>query len=145
MKRSDAEAIALAAMARIPGWRFEWDSAKRRAGQCRYRSKVISLSVHYVDRTPVEQVYDTILHEVAHALAGHKAGHGPVWVAIARGLGCSAEVHCETFVEGQWNSTCTCGVSHRKFHRKPKLVYICRQCKEPLKYERDPAQPGTGE
>ena len=29
------------------GWTFRWDSARRRAGCCRYDRKVISLSRHY--------------------------------------------------------------------------------------------------
>ena len=33
----------------------------------------------------------TGLLDVAHALAGGKAGHGPAWQAIARRIGCSAE------------------------------------------------------
>jgi len=34
-----------------------------------------------------EQLTDTILHEIAHALAGPAAKHGPAWKAIARRLG----------------------------------------------------------
>lgn len=36
---------------------------------------------------PPDQVTDTILHEIAHALAGPAARHGPAWKSIARRLG----------------------------------------------------------
>jgi hypothetical protein len=35
------------------------------------------------------EILDTILHEIAHALVGHKEAHGPVWVAKAKEIGCS--------------------------------------------------------
>jgi hypothetical protein len=38
-----------------------------------------------------DQAMDTFLHEVAHALAGHKAGHGPEWKAMCRKLGACPE------------------------------------------------------
>ena len=60
------------------GWRFKFDRARLRAGQCRYRSKTITLSKHYVAlnvTTRPEEVLDTILHEIAHALAGGRHGH----------------------------------------------------------------------
>ena len=34
-----------------------------------------------------EQIRDTVLHEIAHAIAGHGAGHGPLWKATARRIG----------------------------------------------------------
>ena len=34
-----------------------------------------------------EQIRDTVLHEIAHAIAGHEAGHGPLWKATARRIG----------------------------------------------------------
>ena len=37
--------------------------------------------------TSLRQVTDTILHEIAHALAGPGAGHGPAWKATASRLG----------------------------------------------------------
>jgi hypothetical protein len=35
----------------------------------------------------VEQLWETVAHELAHAVAGHEAGHGPEWKAAARRLG----------------------------------------------------------
>ena len=42
--------------------------------------------MHAVQKPP-ELVTEVILHEIAHALAGPEAGHGPEWKAIAIRLG----------------------------------------------------------
>ena len=41
------------------------------------------------------EVRDTILHEIAHALAGAKARHGPAWKAIAKRLGATPKARAE--------------------------------------------------
>src|SRR5688572_16549717 len=61
------------------GWTFRFDHARRRFGSCRYRAKVVTLSRHLTFLNDEPQVRDTILHEIAHALAGHAAGHGDEW------------------------------------------------------------------
>lgn len=71
----------------LADWSFGFNGATRKLGVCRYRQKEILLSrKHAVDGMP-DQVADTILHEIAHALAGASAGHGPAWKAVARQLG----------------------------------------------------------
>ncbi len=68
-------------------WSFRFNAARKKLGVCRYREKLILLSrEHAAGGTPV-QITDTILHEIAHALAGPRVGHGPVWKEIARRLG----------------------------------------------------------
>ena len=68
-------------------WRLRFTAAQKKLGECRPRQKLILLSrTHAVNGQP-GQVTDTILHEIAHALAGTGAGHGPVWKAIASRLG----------------------------------------------------------
>ena len=68
-------------------WDFRFDRAKRRAGLCRFDDRVISLSRYLTQLHDAEQVRDTVLHEIAHALAGPEAGHGPTWQAKARQVG----------------------------------------------------------
>jgi hypothetical protein len=48
------------------------------------RELVFSRALLWCDWVFVNQI---ILHEVAHALAGSKAGHGPTWKATAQGMG----------------------------------------------------------
>lgn len=76
----------------LSGWTFAWDHAKRRLGSCRYQDRRITLSRHFVAHNGhrQDQIRDTILHEIAHALAwthhGEK-GHGLHWRAWCRKLG----------------------------------------------------------
>ncbi|UQT45533.1 SprT-like domain-containing protein [Akkermansia muciniphila] len=72
----------------LADWQFGWDRAKRRLGVCRLLEKSITISIHFVRanlETPHE-IRDTILHEIAHALAWTRHGertHGPRWKQIA--------------------------------------------------------------
>ncbi|WP_428101371.1 SprT-like domain-containing protein [Candidatus Rariloculus sp.] len=68
-------------------WTLRFSAARKKLGECRARQKLILLSrAHAVNGAP-GAVTDTILHEIAHALAGSAAGHGPAWKATARRLG----------------------------------------------------------
>ena len=47
------------------------------------RTKRIEIAEYYALNSSPETVLDTLLHEIAHAIAGPAAGHGPVWKAVA--------------------------------------------------------------
>lgn len=64
---------------------------KRALGVCKYRTKSIELSAEYVTLNGEAEVRDTILHEIAHAKAGHKAGHGPEWKSWCLRVGAKPE------------------------------------------------------
>ncbi len=71
----------------LQNWSLGFNSSLRQLGICNYRRKQILLSrMQSVLRTP-EETTDVILHEIAHALAGWEAGHGPKWKAIASRIG----------------------------------------------------------
>ena len=65
-------------------------------GLCSYQDKCIILNAHHIDINPEFGVYDTILHEVAHALVGPNHGHDEEWKAKAKELGCRPE-QCSEF------------------------------------------------
>ena len=73
------------------GWTAGWDRARLRFGACWPRRKQITLSHVLTELNDVDQVRDTILHEVAHALVferfGHLRGHGAEWKRVALELG----------------------------------------------------------
>jgi len=91
MNRDEARVLAWQLMTEhgLPddGWQFRFDSARRRFGSCQHGAKLITLSGAMTDSNNVEQVRDTILHEIAHALVGHGAGHGEEWKRVALRLG----------------------------------------------------------
>lgn len=68
-------------------WALRFGSARSKLGECRHRQKLIVLSRHHAATGTADQTTDTILHEIAHALAGAEAGHGPAWKALAARLG----------------------------------------------------------
>lgn len=73
---------------RLAGWKFVWNNRKTSFGMCRYWAKEIQLSkVLTASAGDPAHVVDTIRHEIAHALAGARAGHGSVWKMWARTVG----------------------------------------------------------
>ena len=77
------------------GWTGSLDNAERRFGVCRPASKEISISRALASLNSNEEVLDTILHEIAHALAGietgENCGHDERWKAICRRIGARPE------------------------------------------------------
>lgn len=111
-------------------WTFDFDHAKRRAGLCDYRRKRITVSRYLAARFDDDEVHQTLLHEVAHAIAGHAAAHGPEWRRVARELGYVGGTthHGETATElAPWIGECPAGhVAYR--HRKPARETSCAKC-----------------
>jgi len=113
------------------GWRFEFDNAIRRFGCCKYYSKTITMSRKLTELNDEENVIDTILHEIAHALTpGHH--HDSVWQAKAREIGCdgnrcysSEEVNIP---ESRYIAECKgCGMIHKR-NRAKKNLSSCGKC-----------------
>ncbi len=115
----------------LSGWEVQYDGAKRRAGVCRFGDRVIGLSAPLTRVHDAEEVRDTVLHEIAHALVGPAHGHDSVWRATARSIGCSG-ARCvpegRPRVLGPWVGVCSAGhVKDR--HRRPERVMSCAQCR----------------
>ncbi|MEN9752777.1 MAG: hypothetical protein RL670_468 [Actinomycetota bacterium] len=84
------QALAMITMAEhldLRIWKFRMDSAKRRAGACNHTTSTISLSAYLAEYYSFDRMHQTMLHEVAHALAGHREGHGAKWRALASSIG----------------------------------------------------------
>lgn len=132
MELQAARAHALGLMRRhgLTDWELVFDRAKTRAGVCRYGDRQIGLSTELTRLHSCAQVTDTVLHEVAHALAGPRAGHGERWKAVARRIGCSAS-RCvpedAPRVPAPWVGTCPAGHTASR-HRRPARVVSCRAC-----------------
>jgi len=123
-------AEALIALHLDPSWSFAFDNAKRRAGACSFTAKRVSVSRYLAARYDDDTNHQTLLHEVAHALAGPAAGHGPAWKRVARELGyVGGTTHDgETATElAPWVGTCPAGhVAYR--HRRPTRPTSCVKC-----------------
>lgn len=123
----------------LSGWLFGFDNAKRRCGNCNFAQLKITLSRHYVTMNDESEVRDTILHEIAHALAGFKAGHGPEWRKVARSVGARPQRCADASVsmpKAPWRVTCASGHNLGTRHRRSRnmSIYLCRLCRTPLRY-----------
>jgi predicted SprT family Zn-dependent metalloprotease len=70
------------------GWTWKFDNARRRLGQTDYVNRQFSFSIPLIEVNEEAELADTIGHEIAHAIAGSKAGHGRLWKVIALSVGC---------------------------------------------------------
>ncbi|MFD1722242.1 SprT-like domain-containing protein [Amnibacterium endophyticum] len=112
------------------GWTFAFDRAVRRAGACHHADRRITVSRHLAERAEEDEVRQVLLHEVAHALAGHRAGHGPRWRAACARVGHSGgRLHERPIAEdrARWVGTCPAGHEHRRF-RRPERALSCGVC-----------------
>jgi predicted SprT family Zn-dependent metalloprotease len=111
-------------------WEFVFDSAKQRAGLCNYSDHKISLSKYIVEYHSIDQSEQVILHEIAHALAGKSAGHGPNWKMLAKSVGYKAEKFTGKEIAEQtakWVGECRNGHRHYRF-KSPKAKLSCLYC-----------------
>ena len=142
-------AIQLMKQHGLHNWTFRFDHARRRFGSCRCRSKVITLSRPLTFLNEESQVRDTILHEIAHALAPDD-GHGAIWKAKCREIGADPR---RTYTDEQVISPprrvapfeigCErCGWWHDR-HRRTRRKLICRTCRKPVVIRLEQAAGGT--
>lgn len=100
------------------GWTFQLDNSVKRFGQCRYRTRVISMSKHLIELNSEEQVLDTILHEIAHALTP-KAHHGYEWKMACIRIG-ARPVRCystDTVEQPKMRYQATCGCCNKVWQK----------------------------
>ncbi len=131
VQRLAEELIARHGLARR-GWLFALNRRKRTLGLCRYDVKRIELSQYFVIYNDQAAIRDTLLHEIAHAIAGHKAGHGAKWVSVCHRLGAIPNRICTTAAmpRGAFLARCqSCGYQHSR-HRRPikGRTYYCLVC-----------------
>jgi len=117
-------------------WSFGFDNAKTRAGLCNYTDRRITVSKYLAARYEDDEIHQVLLHEVAHAMAGTRAGHGPRWKAIAADLGYEGKrLHTgETASEfASWIGTCPAGHVHYRYRRpaKPLACGVCSKRYDP--------------
>ena len=111
-------------------WTFAFDNAKTRAGLCNYTDKRISVSRYLAHRYEDDDIHQVLLHEVAHAIAGSRAGHGQKWKAIAQDLGyVGKRLHDGPIADelAPWVGTCSAGHVHYRY-RTPTRPLSCGKC-----------------
>ncbi len=126
----------------LRGWTFGLASTRRQLGVCKYRTKRIEIAEYYARNSPPEMVLDTLMHEIAHAIAGPAAKHGPAWKAVAVRLGAvplSFKRSSQVVVKpGDWRAICpACGKTFDLYRRPKSLTgYRCKcSARSPLTFE----------
>jgi predicted SprT family Zn-dependent metalloprotease len=111
-------------------WSFGFDNARTRAGLCNYDRKRISVSRLLAARYEDDEIHQVLLHEIAHAMAGPRAGHGPGWKAVAADLGYEGKRLHDGAVASElapWVGTCPAGHQHFRY-RRPTRPLSCGRC-----------------
>lgn len=136
----DVEAHARACLdaCGLRAWAFGWDRAVKRLGCCRVSRREITLSRYFaevhLDEQP-GQILDTILHEIAHALAWEQArhaGHGALWKAWCLALGATPRAtssRCREFAPNPPRyrlQHCETGEVFREYARRPHFRHGLR-------------------
>ena len=118
----------------LAGWSLQLDDASCRAGSCNGALKVIGLSRLYCLHATAEEIRETVLHEIAHALVGPEHGHDRRWKAAARAIGCTGNrCHYIDFAPPRYLVSCfPCGWTERANRRRRSAV--CRACRTPVTY-----------
>lgn len=114
--------------------KLKFNKNKGRAAVCFFNPLEISISEYYLESDVVTEtdVNDTILHEMAHAIAGHEAMHGPKWKRVAKRLGCSAERCTNAFLASKhykYSLKCGKGCIVRRHRLKRGKIYVCKSHK----------------
>ncbi|WP_165063372.1 SprT-like domain-containing protein [Marisediminicola senii] len=123
-------AEALIALHLDTSWSFRFDSAKTRAGLCNYTDRRISVSRHLAARYADDEIHQVLLHEVAHAIAGSRAGHGAKWKSVARDIGYVGSRLHDGAIAGDlapWVGQCPGGHTHYRY-RRPARPMACGRC-----------------
>lgn len=133
--RETAEQHARAKLDRfdLQNWSFRLDNARQRCGSCDFTRREITVSKHLLTSNDAEEFHATLLHEIAHALAGPGHGHDKHWRSIAHRIGARTETtnSTATMPTPRWQLICTSceQVVARRHRRMLNLDYTrCRRC-----------------
>lgn len=111
-------------------WTFGFDNGRRRAGLCSYTHKRITVSKYLALVHTIEEVLQTVKHEIAHALVGPKAAHGKKWLDVAKSIGYLNEEYTGDEIAkiyAPYRGLCPNGHEHFRYQR-PKRQYSCNLC-----------------
>lgn len=122
-------------------WKLDLGYGKSRLGVCTPKKKTIRISKYLIIHESQEQINDTLLHEIAHALEWerHKThGHGRRWQLIAIEVGAKPNrcASTEVIATLETKYTYECSKCHERTNVNRRLRLErrhCSICKTPLK------------
>jgi predicted SprT family Zn-dependent metalloprotease len=126
----------------VRAYNLQWDNGVRRLGYCNPYYKIVSISMNHIRGSADSEVVDTLLHEVAHAVAEERAkvrgvrikSHGFEWRSACLEVGARPERVKHTAYtidrpQSKYTLTCntcghTSGIARWNGHRR----YSCSKC-----------------
>ncbi len=93
----------------LTDWTLRFNNGRYYLGTCNGDTKTITISRLHIEHDTTKELTDTILHEIAHALAPKHANHGKEWKAICRQIGAHPK-SCKkdgTKIPPKWEVTCS--------------------------------------
>lgn len=113
------------------GWKFDFSKTYRSLGRCSSKRKEIHISEKWLSVLSYEDVYETLVHEIAHGIVGTDQGHNEVWKAKCRELGISDERLYKNYNQKaphKFVGVCPNCKSKLFRHRKPTSLISCGVC-----------------
>ena len=115
----------------LDDWKILFNNSMNCMSRCLHDTQSILLS-RYLLKLTNEELVDTILHEIAHAIVGPEAGHTLRWKEIAQKIGCSGEIYINAkFIKYKHTVGCTnCAYSigRHRLDRRFLENYVCPKC-----------------
>lgn len=116
----------------LTAWKINWSRAKKTHGRCFHDTRVLEFSAVAFGLIGEDEVRNTILHEIAHALAGPGHGHDSTWVRIHRSIGGTGAQYvtkeAAQTIPTAWVGKCPNGHTSGGMHRAPLRVKGCGKC-----------------
>lgn len=113
-------------------WKIKITDTKRRLGSCNYTKKELNFSKNLILNNSREEIRDTVLHECAHAIAGHGAWHWYKWKICALKIWLQNPQTCNTTAnqaEWKYKMQCAgCGEIYHFYKKVSKLNKACYNC-----------------
>jgi predicted SprT family Zn-dependent metalloprotease len=112
-------------------WEFYFDYAKKRGGACHRHKRAISMSRYLCAMWTLEECEQTMLHEIAHALAPKGHQHSQEWYDIAVAIGYTGWIthNNQTATHmAPWIGRCPAGHEYHRFRRPYHRKESCPKC-----------------
>lgn len=111
------------------GWKLKLMRSKTCVGKCSHKFKTIFLSRDYIECNSEKEIYNTILHEIAHALRPAKEHHSKEWRELFIKIGGNGRIKSDARMpKGKYSYKCPkCDTRYEKYRGK-LTTYICRNC-----------------
>lgn len=124
---------------RNEGWTLTFNRRVRALGLCDYSKKEVQISTCFMATNTLEEMIDTIIHEIAHALCPGE-NHGKVWRETFISLGGDGQrtaVNAQSAkADHKWEvvDTRTGTVVHKYFRKPKRNISRCQLANDPSSY-----------